>query len=149
MILSPELIKELIETKVAFVERMGLRAVEMRPNYAKLAAPLQGNENHIGGMYAGALFTLAEMPGGALFLTTFDATKYYPIVKEMTVQFRRPARSDCTVEVSISESEAERIREEADKNGKAEFILEAEIKDQSGEVVARSKGIYQLRAIGI
>ncbi|MBI5252546.1 MAG: YiiD C-terminal domain-containing protein [Desulfomonile tiedjei] len=148
MILSPELVKELVEKKVAFVERMRLSAVEMRPCYAKLAAPLKGNENHVGGMYAGALFTLAEMPGGALFLTTFDMTKYYPIVKEMNVQFRRPALSDCTVEVSISESEADRIRDEADKNGKAEFILEAEIKDQSGEVVARSRGIYQIRAIG-
>lgn len=148
MVLSPELVREVVEKKVAFVERMRLAALELKPCYAKLAAPLEGNENHVGGMYAGALFTLAEMPGGALFLTTFDTTKYYPIVKEMSIQYRRPALSDCTVEVSISESEAERIREEADKTGKAEFVLEAEIKDKDGEVVARTRGIYQIRAIG-
>jgi len=137
-----------VETKVAFVERMKLKALELKPGHVKLAAPLQGNENHVGGMYAGALFTLAEMPGGALFLTTFDAEKYYPIVKEMTIQYRRPARTDCTVEVSISESEAQSIKEEAENNGKAEFTLECEIKDQSGEVVATTRGIYQLRTIG-
>lgn len=148
MELSTEFIKELVETKVAFVERMKLKALELKPCYVKLTAPLGGNENHVGGMYAGALFTLAEMPGGALFLTTFDAEKYYPVVKEMTIQYRRPARTDCTVEVSISESEAQRIREEAEKNGKAEFTLECEIRDQHGEVVATTRGIYQLRTIG-
>jgi thioesterase domain-containing protein len=146
--LSAELIKELVETKVAFVERMKLKALELEPCRAKLAAPLEGNENHVGGMYAGALFTLAEMPGGALFLTTFDVEKYYPVVKEMTIQYRRPARTDCVVEVSISESEAQRIRDEAEKNGKAEFALECDIKDQHGEVVATARGIYQIRTIG-
>jgi thioesterase domain-containing protein len=146
--LSTEVIKNRLETTVAFVERMKLKALELKPGYVKLWAPLQGNENHVGGMYAGALFTLAEMPGGALFLTTFDATKYYPVIKEATIRYRRPARTDCTVEVSISESEVQRIREEAERNGKAEFTLECEIKDQHGEVVAMTRGIYQLRAIG-
>jgi thioesterase domain-containing protein len=146
--LSTEFVKELVETKVAFVERMKLKALELEPCHVKLTAPLEGNDNHVGGMYAGALFTLAEMIGGALFLTTFDVEKYYPIIKEMTIQYRRPARTDCVVEVSISESEAQRIREEAEKNGKAEFNLECDIRDQHGEVVATTRGIYQIRTIG-
>jgi hypothetical protein len=62
--LAPEIIKELVERKIAFVERMGLRVMDLISGYVKLMAPLRGNENHIGSMYAGALFTLAEMPGG-------------------------------------------------------------------------------------
>ncbi len=68
---TPETVKELVEKKIAFVERMGLKVIELTPGYVKLIAPLQGNENHVGSMYAGALFTLAEIPGGALILTTF------------------------------------------------------------------------------
>ncbi|MBW1644050.1 MAG: YiiD C-terminal domain-containing protein, partial [Deltaproteobacteria bacterium] len=113
----------------------------------KLKAPLSSNENHVGIMYAGALFTLAEVPGGSLFYTSFDPTKYYPIVKDMYIRFRRPAATDVTIEMRMSEEEVDRVQAEADKNGKADFILEGEIKDETGEVVALSKGTYQIRAV--
>ncbi len=145
--ISLDLIKELVENKVAFVSRMNLKVMDLRPLYVKLWAPLLGNENHIGSMYAGALFTLAEIPGGALCLATFDATKYYPLVKEMTIRFVRPARTDVTIECSLSTEEADRIAAAAELHGKADFALEGHITDQSGDVVAISKGIYQLRKI--
>lgn len=143
-----ENLKRLLETTVAFVERTGVKALKLEPRHVKLMAPLQGNENHVGTMYAGALFTLAELPVGALYLTTFDASKYYPIIKEMTIQFVRPAKTDATIELVMPEAEAQRIQAEVDAKGKAEFLLEGEIKDSSGQVVVVSKGIYQLRAVG-
>lgn len=148
MNMPPEMIKQLLETKVAFVERTGLKALQLQPRHVKLMVPLKGNENHIGTMYAGALFTVAEVPVGALYVTTFDMTKYYPIIKEMNIQFVRPAKTDVTIELSISEEEARRIQAEAEETGKAEFVLEGEVKDESGDVVARSRGVYQLRAFG-
>ena len=78
---TPETVRELVEKKIAFVERMGLKVLELMPGSVKLMAPLRGNENHIGSMYAGALFTLAEIPGGALILATFDPTRCYPLIK--------------------------------------------------------------------
>jgi len=143
-----ENMKRLLETTVAFVERTGVKALELERRRVKLMVPLRGNENHIGTMYAGALFTLAEVPVGALYLTTFDVSKCYPIIKEMTIQFVRPAKSDATIELVISEEEVQRIQAEVEANGKAEFVLEGEVKDSSGEVVVMSKGTYQLRAIG-
>jgi len=145
MRLTSEIVKDLVEKKIAFVERMGLKVLELTPGYAKLLAPLRGNENHIGSMYAGALFTLAEMSGGALFLTTFDPTKCYPIIKELTIKFLHPAHSDITAEAFLSEEEVDRISGEISKEGKAEFVLHEELKDESGTVVATSRGVYQLR----
>jgi thioesterase domain-containing protein len=147
MEISAEELKKFSEQKVAFVERMGLEMIESKKGYVKLKAPLSGNENHVGIMYAGALFTLAEVPGGSLFYTSFDPTKYYPIVKDMYIRFRRPAASDVTIEIRMSDEEAKRIQAEADQNGKADFILEGEIKDETGEIVALSKGTYQIRAV--
>jgi thioesterase domain-containing protein len=148
MTLSEETIRDFIENKIAFVQRMGLKVLEMKPRYVRLSAPLEGNENHIGTMYAGALFTLAEIPGGALFMTTFDVSKYYPVVRDMSIRFRRPARGDVTIELSMSEEEARRIESEAAENGKSEYVLSGELKDKSGKIVALSRGVYQLRAIG-
>lgn len=142
------MIKQLIETKVAFIERAGIKALELKPGYVKLGAPLEGNENHIGTMYAGALFTAAEMPVGAIYLTTFDVNKYYPVVKEMTIQYRKPAKTDVTVELSLTDEQVAGIQSETDETGKSEFTVQVDVKDESGEVVAVGKGIYQLRMIG-
>lgn len=148
MTLPADVVKELIEKKIVFLERMKLKALELRPGYVKLLAPLSGNENHIGGVYAGAMFTLAEIPGGALFYTSFDETGCYPLIKEMEIQFLRPARTDVSVEASLSEEEIRRVRGEMDEKGKSEFILLGEVKDMSGQVVARSRGVYQIRCLG-
>jgi len=145
--LTPEEIIQFVEKPFAFVERTGIRAIELGPRHVKLKAPLKGNENHIGIMYAGALFTLAEVPGGALYLTTFDVSRYYPVVKEMNIRFRRPATTDISVELSISRERVRDIQKEAGENGKAEFTLETELKDTAGTIVALSKGVYQLRSM--
>jgi thioesterase domain-containing protein len=148
MYLSPEDAKAFIEKPFAFVERIGLRALVMEPRHIKLGLPLEGNVNHIGSIYAGALFTVAELPGGALFLTTFDVERFYPVLKAMDIRFRRPAFTDVTVEASLSQNEVERLIAEADTHGKAEFVLQTQVRDAENQVVAESKGVYQLRKTG-
>jgi acyl-coenzyme A thioesterase PaaI-like protein len=145
MALTPETVKELVENKIGFLERMGLTVLELTPGYVKLMAPLKGNENHIGGMYAGAMFTLAEIPGGVLILTSFDPAKCYPVIKELTIKFLRPAGSDITIEVALSPDEIERISLDMSEQGKAEFVLTGELKDVKGNVVAKSRGLYHIR----
>lgn len=145
MAFPAEIARQFTEDKIAFVKRMNLKAEVLEPGFVRLRVPLAGNENHIGSMYAGALFTLAEIPGGALFLTSFDAGKFYPIVKEMNLRFRRPATGDIVVEARLSAEEIARLQREAQTNGKAEYVLELQLTDGSGEVVALSRGIYQLR----
>ena len=140
-----ELVRQLTEEQIVFVKRSGLKAEVLEAGHVRLRMPLAGNQNHIGSMYAGALFTLAEIPGGALFLTSFDASQFYPIVKEMNLRFRRPATGDIVVEARLSAEEIERLQTEAQANGKAEYVLELQLTDGSGEVVALSRGIYQLR----
>lgn len=148
MELPQETIRALVERQIPFVERSGLKVIELQRGKVRLTMPLTGNENHIGTMYAGALFTLAEIPGGALFLTTFDVSRFYPVIKEMSVRFRRPARTEITVEIGLSEEDARRIQQEAEAHGKADYVLEGELKDAHGEVVALSRGVYQIRVSG-
>jgi thioesterase domain-containing protein len=140
-----ELVRQLTEEQIAFVHRSGLKAEVLEPGHVRLRMPLAGNQNHIGSMYAGALFTLAEIPGGALFLTSFDAQRFYPIVKEMNLRFRRPATGDIRVEASLTDEEIQRLQKQATEEGKAEYVLQLQLTDDSGEVVAESRGLYQLR----
>jgi acyl-coenzyme A thioesterase PaaI-like protein len=137
--------KKALEEGITFVKNAGLEVVELKRGYVKCRMPMAHNGNHIGTMYAGALFTVAEIPGGALFLSSFEMGRYYPIVKELNMRFLKPAKSDVTVEIMLPEERIAAIQAEADAQGKAEFILEGELKDAAGIVVAASRGVYQIR----
>ena len=139
--------RQALETGIKFVANSGLKVLELRRGYVKCLMPFSGNGNHIGTMYAGSLFTVAEIPGGALFLSSFDTARYVPIIKEMTMRFLKPARGDVTIEISLDDARIAAISADADANGKAEFILEGELKTADGTVVAASHGVYQLRSI--
>ncbi len=141
-----ETIRKMTTKSIPFAERAGIDLVEFERGHVKMKIPLEPNKNHIGTMYAGALFTLAEIPGGAIFMSAFDMTKFFPIVAEMTIKYLKPATTDIYVEVNMSEEEIERITNEATENGKSVFILEKELKDENGVVVAITTGTYQARA---
>ena len=87
-----------------------------------------------------------RVPGGAIFLTAFDASRFYPIVKDMKIRFVKPARSDVTVEVALDDEEAARIAAKAEQDGKADYVLRCELKDADGQVVAETENVYQMRA---
>ncbi len=141
-----EVAKKMLEGGIKFVANSGLRVVELRRGYVKCLMPFAGNGNHIGTMYAGALFTLAEIPGGALFLSSFDATKFYPIVKELDLRFLKPAKGDVTVEIALDDIHIASLSAQAAEKGKAEFILEGQLKTADGTIVAESRGVYQIRS---
>jgi len=140
--------KALLEGSIPFVANTGLRVLELRRGHVKCSMPAAGNANHLGTMYAGALFTLAELPGGALFLSSFDAERFYPVVKALDLRFLKPAQGDITVTVGLSDARIAELQALADARGKAEFALDAALVDEAGEVVAQSHGVYQIRASG-
>ena len=141
-----EVAKRALETGITFVRNCGLQVVELRRGYVKCLVPFAGNENHVGTMYAGALFTVAEIPGGALFLSSFDVRRYFPIVTALDLKFLKPATSDVTIEMTLAEDRIDAISAEADAKGKATFTLDGEIKSADGTLVATSHGVYQLRS---
>jgi acyl-coenzyme A thioesterase PaaI-like protein len=127
------------------IRRTGLKVLEMRKGYVKLLMPFEGNAGHVGSMYAGSLFTIGECMGGMIHIAAFDFTKFFPIVKEVTIRYRRPALTDVTLELSMREKEAKKIQDKAEKNGKADFDLDLELKDAGGEVVSTVHGTWQIR----
>lgn len=133
-------------TSIEAVRRTGIEVVEIGRGSCKLKMPLEGNVNHVNMMYAGSLFALAELMGGAVFFGAFDAAKFYPVIVEMNIKYARPALTDITTEYSLSDAEIARIHAEMDDRGKCIYILEQELKDANGDVVAITNGVYQGRS---
>ena len=142
-----EFINAGMEYAVPAMYQLGIRLLEVRPGYAVATVPLMGNVNHFGGMYAGALFGAAELLGGALFFPNFDATQFYPTVKDLQIRYRRPATTDVRAQADLDTATIARMQHELETAGKTEFVLDAVLTDNTGEVVATTRGIYQIRTI--
>ncbi|QLQ11922.1 MAG: YiiD C-terminal domain-containing protein [Nocardioidaceae bacterium] len=105
------------------------------------------NRNHLGTMYAGVLFTVAEVLGGAIILATFDATKYAPILKDMRIDYRRPATTDVVASAGLDLELSKDLARTADLGERARFELVAQIHDTEGTLVAETVGTYQLHPL--
>jgi thioesterase domain-containing protein len=134
-----------VESGIEGVRRMGLEVLEFRDRCVTLRMPLKGNGNHLGTMYAGFLFTVGEIMGGAIFLAAFDPLKYFPIVKEINIRYRQPAMSDVTVAAALTEAQVEALQAALKEKGKVDFTMDLELKDTNGTVVSLVHGIWQIR----
>ena len=135
-----------LESTIPIAHKMGVKVVEARPGFAATTVPVKGNGNHFGVIYAGVLFTVAEILGGIIPLITFDTAKYFPLVKNLDIQFIAMAKSDVRAQASLDDETIARVEAEAAERGKADFTLEAVVTDADGQTVATTRGLYQLRA---
>ena len=136
-----------IESTTPIAHKMGVKVVEARPGFAATSVPAEGNGNHFGVIYAGVLFTVAEVLGGIIPLITFDRSKYFPLVKNLDIQFVAMAKSDVRAEATLDDQTIARVEAEAAERGKADFTLEAVVTDADSQTVATTRGLYQLRAL--
>ncbi len=143
---SPSELTRITHETLPFAARTGIRIDVAERGRVRLTMPLEPNKNHVGTMYAGALFTLAEIPGGTMSATTFDPERFFPIVKDIQIRFTRPAITDISVEVSLTEDEIEALMAEAEEKGKADYSWECELTDTNGTVVAVARNLYQIRS---
>lgn len=135
-------------TTIPAAHKLGIKAAEARRGFAAATVPLQDNGNHFGVVYAGVQFAVAEILGGIIAIASFDPAKYYPLVKKVDIEFTGMARSDLRAEASLAEDELRRVETQAEENGKADFALDAVVRDEAGRTVAVTHGLYQLRAHG-
>jgi thioesterase domain-containing protein len=136
-----------LESTIPIAHKMGVKVVEARPGFAATSVPAEGNGNHFGVIYAGVLFTVAEVLGGIIPLITFDRSKYFPLVKNLDIQFVAMAKSDVRAEATLDDQTIARVEAEAAERGKADFTLEAVVTDADGQTVATTRGRYQSRAL--
>lgn len=138
------LLNRLIAASVPFTRRNGFSVVELRSGYLRARLTKKGNRNHLGTVYAGAQYLLAEIPFGALSLVEFGG-QLIPVLKDLHIFYDAPARSDLEVELVLEPERKAQIEKDVADKGKAELILELHLKDRKGEVVSRAFANYQVR----
>jgi thioesterase domain-containing protein len=141
------LVNAMFEDRIPVIHRLGIRIVEARNGFIAGTAPLAGNLNYQGSMYAGTLFGLGEALGAVVVAANFDLSRFTATVKDVYIRYRRPAMTDIRAETSVDADTVARIKQEAETVGKAEFVLDAELTDTAGVVVATTHGTYQVRRL--
>lgn len=129
---------------IPFARRCGFKVVELERGYIRAQVPIGRNRNHLGTMYAGALFTLAEIPGGVLVLFDF-AGRFVPILERFDITYIGAAKSDVTVECQLSPETLDQLETQMTQSGRASFELVSTMTDSAGKLVAEGTGYYQMR----
>ena len=132
---------------IPFAERCQVEPLEFNDmGHVKLKMPFRGNENHVGTMYAGSLFTLAEFSGLPLCLSAFGMNLFdthLPVVANYFIKFLKPVKKDMFVTIDVPLHEIENVRGKMLMEGKKpKMILEKKLVDDEGTVYAETKGVY-------
>ena len=140
-----QIVADFAVSAVEGIKRTGLQVQALKDRYAKIMMPFEGNVSHVGTMYAGSLFILGEFAGGIIHGVAFDYNQFFPIVKEVTIRYLKAAKTDVTLEVTMSEETATQIQATAAREGKCDFQLDLALKDTENQTVAEVHGTWQLR----
>jgi thioesterase domain-containing protein len=134
-----------LASSIPLMRTLGVRLVDVRRGHVAAEIPFEGNGNHVGTMYAGALFSVCEVLGGVICTATFDASRYAPVVRGAEIRYLRPATTPVRATASLDEATVVRIAGEVDEKGKADFVLDVLATASDGTVVATMRGDYQVR----
>lgn len=130
--------------RVPFVERTGMRRIEEGRGHSKLLMPLEGNANHVDVMYLGAFCVLAEAVAAGPGISILDTARYFPIIKDIAVDFHRMAASDVTGEYTLSDGQISGLLADLERKGSAGYTAEVPMHDADGALVATGRVTVKL-----
>ena len=120
-----------------------LQADEVFKAKVKLTAETQ---NHVKMMHAAYLFAVGEFLGGLVpmrYLAKPD--KFQPVVRDLKIDFKAPGMSSVTAQTAFSQAQANEMNDALEKDGRYDFTLVAELKDENGTLVAQTTTNYAIR----
>jgi len=124
---------------VPYTGSIGARIIELRPGYSHVElSDRRKVRNHLNCVHAIALINLGEFTSGLALLTGLQPG-VRGIVTGLSIEYFKKARGRLT---AITEVEQEQLSFETEAN--IERQVYAEIKDQNGDLVARSCATWQL-----
>lgn len=99
--------------------------------------------NHVGIMYAGSYFVLAESTGANLIKCTYG-NRYVAIIKSVSIDYVKPTKGDLIVDLSMTEKQAKERIAYVEKHGKGQYSLDIPVTDTDGVLCATAHIVYYL-----
>ncbi len=125
----------------------GIRVKRLQPDWKEIDVEMKlrrWNSNYVGTHYGGSLYSMAD-PFYMLMLIENLGRDYIVWDKSAGIRFRTPGRGTVSVSFRLTDDEIAGIREALKTEDKIDRTFQAEIKDESGTVVAEVQKVVQIR----
>ena len=136
-----------LSRRVPFNRPHGFRILSLADRQITTFAPYKKkNLNHIGGMHACAMATLAEFSTGFLLMCSLDMQQYRLIMRKIEMEFFYQARQDVTAFFEVSEEwMKQHVTEPLEREGLTEVTCEIRMKDREGNHLCTGPVSWQIK----
>lgn len=130
-------IRGLMPEIVPFVKTLGIEYDHLDADRAVCALRDEPTfHNHVGGLHAGAMFTLAETASGALVIGNFEdliQSGVVPLAASATIGYSKLAQGRVTATATLGRPAADVRQELADTGRTTQFPVEVVLATEAGE----------------
>ncbi len=140
-----EEIARLMLDTVPWVKESGLEVLDIEDFYVRAKMPREKHVNHVGFAFAGTHFAMMECIGAALVAVSYAGETWIPIIKTVTIDYKKPLSTDIYCEARLTPEQAEKLIEPLREKNKGEWIVDIEVKNEEGEVCSIAKWTFYLK----
>jgi acyl-coenzyme A thioesterase PaaI-like protein len=133
---------------IPFNRPHGIKILNLGANEVMTIIPYRNiNFNHIRGIHACGLATVAEFASGLLLLNKIDPGKYRIIMQSLEVQYHYQAKADVVATFTISDEVVEEMVVKPLQSADAAFLkCQVELRDSKGNHVATAYTNWQVKS---
>jgi hypothetical protein len=125
----------------------GIRVRRIAPDWKEVEVEMKlrwWNRNYVGTHYGGSLYSIAD-PFFMLMLIENLGKDYIVWDKAASIRFRKPGRGTVFATFRLSDEQIDEIRQALNSQEKVDRTFTAQIKDQSGIVIAEVEKLLHVR----
>ncbi len=133
---------------IPFNSPHGIKIIHMGDNKVQTFIPYKRkNFNHIKGIHACGMATVAEFCSGLLLLSRLNPAKYRLIMQEMNVKYTYQGKSDITATFELPESAIESdLKTPLEKEGVVLYTAKILLHDTQQNLVAEATTTWQIKS---
>ena len=133
---------------IPFNRPHGVRILSLGEDQVQTTAPnKRRNHNHLHGVHACCIATVAEFSSGLMFLSRLNPNRYRLIMARLEIDYHYQAKSAIVASTRLSDEELkERVLKPLAESDKVQTTLPTEVHDQQGHLVATVQVTWQVKA---
>lgn len=123
------------------------RVLEVGGDFVRTAGPYRrGNHNHIKGIHACGIATVAEFSSGLLLLSKLNPSKYRLIMSRLDIEYLYQAKTAIVAETVLDDTRLRaEILEPLTRDDSLLKTLQTTVVDQQGNLVAQADITWQIK----
>jgi acyl-coenzyme A thioesterase PaaI-like protein len=132
---------------IPFNRPHGFHVVELGEDHVRTGASYKRvNHNHIRGVHACAIATVAEFSAGLLLLSRLDPARYRLIMSKLDVDYVYQAKMGITAETKMDDLTLhEQVLEPLTTDESCSIVMETQIVDATGNRIATAHTTWQIK----